>query len=129
MILKTLLSILLLVTTVVVGAEERDKMGSATTSERSPWRTVNADMSPDEYRQTYQKNRRLLLRTFKSHATEALSSLGASKKSIGMLGAAAALALNQETKLSLNSSRTLAVHFNDMAQEERAVQIGYTLRW
>ncbi len=129
MILKTLLSLLLLVMTAVVDAQERDTTGAQATPEHSSWRTVSVDMSPDEYKQVYRKNRRSLRRFFKSHATSSLASLGISETSIGMLGAAAALALDQDTKLSLNRSRTLAVHLSDMTQEERAVQIGYTLHW
>ena len=129
MILKTLLSVLLLMMSAVVGAQERDTTGSAAAPEYSPWRTVSVDMSADEYKQAYRKNRRFLRRVFKSHATATLVSLGVPEKGIGMLGAAAALALSQEAKLPLNRNRTLAVHFSDMSQEERAVQVGYTLRW
>lgn len=129
MILKLLLSVSLLVMSTVVGAQELDKTGSAATSEHSPWKTASVDMSPDEYKQAYRENRRLLLRVFRSHATATLTSLGASEKGIGMLGAAAALALDHELKLPLNHSRRLAMHFSDMAQEERAVQIAYTMRW
>ena len=129
MILKMLLSVLLLVISTVVGAQERDTRDSAAVPGYSHWRPASVDMSPDEYKQAYRENRRFLLRIFKSHATTTLVSLGASEKGIGMLGAAAALALDHEMKLPLNRSRRLAMHFSDMAQEERAVQIGYTLRW
>jgi len=128
MVLKTLLSVLLLATSAVAGAQERNMTGSAE-SGYAPWQTVSADMSPDEYRQAYRGNRRFLRHVLESYATAALVSLGISEQGLGVLGATAALVLDQNAALSLNQNRTLAVQFSDMVKEERAVQVGYTLRW
>jgi hypothetical protein len=129
MILKSLLSVALLVSSAAVGAQGSSAVRSSTTSENHLWQAVSLEMSPEEYNRAYRENRRFLRGVFKSQAKAALVSLGISENVVGMLGAAAALALDPDAKLKLNRSKTLVVEFTDMNEEERAIQIGYTLRW
>lgn len=129
MILKTLLSVVLLVTSAAVGAQQPGADNASAAPDSVSWHAVSTAMSQEEYTQVYRENRRFLRNLAKSGARATLVSLGVSKNIVGVLGTAAALALDDDAKLKLNRSKTLALEFTDMADEERAVLIGYTLHW
>jgi hypothetical protein len=129
MILKTLLSAVLLVTSGAVGAQEPGADDASAAPDSASWQAVSTAMSREEYTQVYRENRRFLRNLARSGAKATLVSLGVSKSIVGVFGTAAALVLEEDAKLKLNRSKTLALEFTDMADAERAVLIGYTLHW
>ena len=93
------------------------------------WRTVSMEMSPEEYLHASRANRQFLRHFFKSQTSAALQSMSVPETGMRMLGAVAALTLDHDAKLHLNKSRTLVLNFTDVADDRRALRLGFKLEW
>ena len=110
----------------VANGESRDFEGKPA---RHDWQTVNGDMSPGEYRNSYRHNRRIVRDFVESYSESALTSIGMPKSGIKLMGAAAGLAAGQDAKLYLNKSKLMAIELKDATEDDRAVFFGIKLDW
>jgi hypothetical protein len=93
------------------------------------WRTIEGEMSEQEYRNAYRSNQRLLRDVVKSYSEDTLISLGVPKKGVSLIGAAAGLAVTQDAKLYLHKSKLLALEFKDVTDNDRSLFLGVKLDW
>ena len=98
-------------------------------SDRVEWRSIDEDMSSEEYHQAYRRNQRILYKQLKNLSENALLSIGVPRKGSKYLGAAAGLAVKQDAKLHLNKSKTFALELNDIGEDDRAVIFGISRDW
>jgi hypothetical protein len=119
---------LLLAGSPAVGADYRESPASGSESQQSPWRTIDAGMSPADYRQAYRQNQRLVVDFVEFHSKRALASTGISERAIGLVGTAALLPL-RNTRFHLNSSKTMAVEFQDVTDNDRALLLEFKRKW
>jgi hypothetical protein len=85
-------------------------------------------MSPADYRQAYRQNQRLEVDFVEFHSKRALASTGISERAIGLVGTAALLPL-RNTRFHLNSSKTMAVEFQDVTDNDRALLLEFKRKW
>jgi hypothetical protein len=97
--------------------------------DRFQLRSVDATMTADEYKQTYQSNQRRILKFVESYSESTLMSLGLPKKGVEALGAVAGAAVTQEATLYLNSAKSLAIDIKDAAQDDRAIYFAIKRKW
>jgi hypothetical protein len=111
-------------TSAVAGEEqqERERM-------LGKWQTYSTDMSPGDYRRAVRDNHRLVRKFVKSYSSETLASVGVPQAGITFLGAAAGLAVDGDARLHLNSSKTLALQFDDVIDSDRALFLTIKKRW
>jgi len=93
-------------------------------AERHQWRQIDLNMTSEEYRESFQHNRRLVRDTLRSTVT----SLGVAGKGAGLMGAAIALAVD-DSRLHLNKNKTMAFEFKDLIEEDRRVDFRINLDW
>lgn len=93
------------------------------------WRTVSMEMSPEEYRDASRANRHFLRHFFNTQTSAVLQSMSVPETGMRMLGAVAALTLDHDAKLYLNKSRTLVLNLADVADDRRALRLGFKLEW
>ncbi len=96
---------------------------------RHEWQSVNADMSPGEYRASYRHNQRIIRDFVESHSKNALTSIGVPKSGVKLMGAAAGLAAGQDAKFYLNKSKLMALEVKDATDDDRALFFGIKLDW
>lgn len=111
-----------------VGAEYRESQTAGHARQQSPLRTIDLDMSRSEYRKAYRKNQRLVVDFMEFHSKRALKSTGIPERAIGLAGSAALLPL-RDTRFNLNSSKTMAVEFQDVMHEDRALLLEFKRKW
>lgn len=125
---KRTVLVLLLAARSGVCAEYPVASGADREFERRAWRTVDANMSPHEYRDTYRENQRLAQDTLMFYSTRTLRSIGVPEAGIEFMGAAAGLAM-RDAKFHLNKSRTVALELKDVADNDRTVFLGIKMAW
>jgi len=85
-------------------------------------------MSPSEYHRAYHQNQRLVVDFMEFHSKRALASTGISERAIGVVGTAALLPV-RDTRFHLNSSKTLAVEFQDVMDGDRTLFLEFKKKW
>jgi hypothetical protein len=95
---------------------------------RHQWRTVDANMSSDEYETAYRRNLRLVRNTLKAYSKDALTSIGIPEVGINFVSAAVGLAVH-DTRFHLNKSKTLALELKDVADDGRSLFLGFKVNW
>jgi len=120
--------VLLLAGSPAVWAENRESPADGHENQQSPWRSIDKDMSPSEYRMACRQNKRLVVGYMEFHSKRALASTGISERAIGVVGTAALLPL-RDTRFSLNSSKTMAVEFHDVMNGDRALFLEFKRQW
>lgn len=120
--------LLLLAGSSAVNAEYRNSSSTDHETQRQQWRTIDADMSPYEYRVASRKNKRLLIDTMTFHTKRALASTGIPEQAIGLAGTAALLPV-RDTRFHLNRSRSLAVEFQDVMDGDRTLFLEFKRKW
>lgn len=93
------------------------------------WQTFSSDMSPGEYRRAVRQNQRQVRNFVKAYSSEALASVGVPRAGIALLGAAAGLAVDGDARLNLNESKTFALRFDNVVDEERALLFTVRKTW
>jgi hypothetical protein len=111
-----------------VCAEYGDSLAAGHQTQQPHWRTVDADMSPDDYRLAYRHNQRLVIDIMAFHSKRALTSSGIPEQAIGLLGTAALLPV-RDARFHLNRSKTLAVEVQDVVDKDRALFLEFKRRW
>jgi hypothetical protein len=109
-------------------AEYRNSSATDYETHQSQWRTIDADMSPYEYRLASRQNKRLVIDIMTFHSKRALASTGIPEQAIGLAGTAALLPV-RDTRFHLNRSRTLAVEFQDVTDEDRTLFLEFKKKW
>lgn len=120
--------ILLVAGSSAVYAEYRNPSAADDEMQQSQWRTIDADMSPYEYRLASRQNKRLVIDIMTFHSKRALASTGIPEQVIGLTGTAALLPV-RDTRFHLNSSRTLAVEFQDVMDGDRTLFLEFKRKW
>jgi hypothetical protein len=122
-----LLTLLLAVSNMAY-AEERDSPLVNIATDRDQWQRVNPETSPEDYSKLSRNNLRLARRALTSYSQERLTSMGASETGINLLGAAVGLATSSAS-FHVNKSKTMAVEFENMADDKRALVFRVKLDW
>lgn len=120
--------VLLLAGSPAMGAEYGVSHATVHEKRQSQWLTIDADMSPSEYRRAYRQNQRLVVDLMEFHSKRALASTGVSERAIGVVGTAA-LAPVRDTRFHLNSSKTMAVEFQDVMARHRTLFLEFKKKW
>ena len=120
--------ILLVTGSSAVYAEYRNSSAADYETQQSQWRTIDADMPPSEYRRVYRQNRRQVVDFMEFHSKRALASTGISERAIGVVGTAALLPV-RDTRFHLNSSKTMAVEFQDVMGGDRTLFLEFKKKW
>jgi len=88
------------------------------------WRQIDADMSPEKYREALRHNRRVT----RDKVTQSVVSLGVPKAGANLMGAAIAVAVD-DLKLPLNKSKTLMLQIEDAIDGDRSALVRIKLEW
>jgi hypothetical protein len=111
-----------------VCAQDRESPTVGHAKQQSPLRTINADMSLSDYRKVYRRNQRLVVDFMEFHSKRALKSTGIPERAIGLAGTAVLLPV-RDTRFHLNRSRTLAVEFQDVVNEDWSLLLEFKRQW
>jgi hypothetical protein len=125
---KRTVFVLLLAASSSVCAEYPVASGTDHEFERRPWRTVDANMSPNEYRDTCRENQRLAQDTLMFYSKRTFTSIGVPEAGIEFMGAAVGLAMH-DARFHLNKSGTVALELKDVADKDRTVFLGIKMAW
>ena len=88
-----------------------------------------ADMSDQQYRNTYRANRRHVSKFIASYSENALLSLGIPQSGISVMGAAAGLAIKHDATIYLDKNHFLVLDLKDVTEDNRAVTFGLKFDW
>lgn len=125
---KRTVFVLLLAASSAVCAEYPVASGADREFERRPWRKVDANMSPHEYRDRCRENQRLARDTLMFYSKRTFTSIGVPEAGIDVMGVAVGLAMH-DARFHLNKSRTVALELKDVADKERTVLLGIKMAW
>jgi hypothetical protein len=109
-------------------AEDRDTLLINIGTERDQWQPVNPQMTPEDYRDISRNNLRLTGRALTTYSQERLTSLSMPEMGINLLGTAVGLATST-ARFHVNKSKTMAVEFENLAKEKRALMFRVKLDW
>jgi hypothetical protein len=123
-----MLSAFLLAASSAVCAQDKSTFLAERAVERQQWRTINTNMSPEEYETAYRRNLRVVRDTLKSYSKEAFASMGVPAAGVEFMGAALGLAV-RDARFDLNKSKTLALELKDVADEDRTLFLGIRMNW
>lgn len=126
---RTLLFALPLLVSLDAVAQDPLVVGGSSQVERYYWKTIDVNMSDQEYRQAYRENQSQIRDFVEDYSESTLMALGMPRKGIYMMGAVAGAAITQEATLYLNSSKSLAIDITDAAEDDRAIYLGIKLDW
>ncbi|MCG6899290.1 MAG: hypothetical protein LJE75_04735 [Gammaproteobacteria bacterium] len=90
---------------------------------------VDMNVSPREYEETYRHNRKMVSKTLRSYSKSVLRKIGIPEQGGYLMGAALGLAINHESGLDLNKSKTLALEFKDVDKSDRSLYFKFKLDW
>jgi len=120
--------VLLLSSSLIQAGENSAEEGDADRSGYG-WQSFSADMSPSDYKHAVRTNQKQVRKFVKSYSSEALASAGVPKAGVAFLGAAAGLAVDGDARLHINDSKTFALEFDNVVDEERALLFTFKKRW
>ncbi|MEN8132858.1 MAG: hypothetical protein ABFS45_22300 [Pseudomonadota bacterium] len=124
----TITSAFLLVTSSIVYAEDKQASLLNLEVEQQYWHRTDVNMSPQEYDEIYNHNKRFILKNLMSYSENALDLIGMPEQGINLMGAALGLVFN-DSKLNLNKSKTLALVIKDVRDSDRTLHFGVNLDW
>jgi hypothetical protein len=119
---------LLLVASNMAFAEDRGTQLVNIGMDRDQWQPINPQMTPEEYRELSRNNLRLARGALTSYTQERLTSLRVPEMGINLLGAAVGLAAST-SRFHVNKSKTMAVEFENLAEDKRALVFRVKLDW
>jgi hypothetical protein len=125
----TVFAFCLLTTGPVGGADELAARTDRSVAAPDQLQLLTDDMSPQDYRKAYRRNRRLIRKAATAYSKDSLRSMGVPKTAVNLVGVAARLAVDQNVKFAVGGSRIMAVELRDVAAEYRAIVFGVRLRW
>jgi hypothetical protein len=121
--------VLYLLSSPVARAASPDTFDRDGADDSAPWQSYSQTMSPEEYRDAYHDNRRMLKDYALSYAKRTAASWGTPKAVMQGVGFAAAAALQNEGSLSLGDSEILEIEFQDALDTDRALLLKARFRW
>jgi hypothetical protein len=131
----TIVSAFLLAASTIAHAEDRESSLLNLGFKPYQWefkqqhlRRIDIDITPQEYEWVYSGNRRFVRNNLKSYSRDALESIGIPEQGVNLMGAALGLVI-QGARLDLNKSKTLALEFKDVSNQERTLYFGVNLDW
>ena len=125
----TIVSAFLLATSSLAHAEDRESaLPDLGLKSHEYQHSVDMTMSLQEYEGMYSRNQKVVLKNLRSYSENALVSIGISRQSINLMGAALGLAFS-DPKLSLNKSKTLTLEIKDAEDSDRRFYLGIDLNW
>ena len=124
----TMASALVLVTSSIVHAEDRESALLNLGYKHQNFQTIDMNMSNQKYEDTYSKNRRLVTSTLGSYSKHALELIGIPKQGVNFMGAAVGMAITG-TRLKINESMTLGLKLKDAGDADRTFYFGINLKW
>jgi hypothetical protein len=125
----TVFAFCLLTTGPVGGADELAARAAPPVAEPDQLQLLTDEMSPQDYRRAYCRNRRLIRKAVTAYSKDGLRSMGVPKTAVDLMGVTARLAVEQNVKFAVGGSRFMAVELRDVAADYRAIVFGITLRW
>ena len=125
----TAVSAFLLATSSIAHAEDREASLPNLEVEQQYLHRTDMNMSPQEYDEIYNRNQRFILKNLMSYSENALELTGMPEQGINLMGAALGLVFNDGARLDLNKSKTLALEFKDVGNQERTLYFGVNLDW
>jgi hypothetical protein len=123
------LAVCLLSTVPAARAGELSDPATVDLNQPAQLQSVTENMSPEEYRKAYRRNQRMLRHAVTAYSRDELRSLGVPEAAVNLMGVAARLAVDQDAKFTLGSSRLMAIELSDVAADDRSVLFGINLRW
>jgi hypothetical protein len=124
----TIASALVLVTSSIVHAEDRESALLNLGYKHQNFQMVDMDMSNQKYEETYSENRRLVTSTLGSYSKHALELIGIPEQGVNFMGAAVGMAITG-TRLKINKSMTLGLKLKDAGDADRTFYFGINLKW
>ena len=96
--------------------------------QRSQWRAVDSEMSRQEYKNAYRKNRRILVKTVSNYLEQQFTALGVPEMGVNLAAKTIGFAVSG-AKINLNESKTMALEVRDVTQENRGIYFKVKLDW
>jgi hypothetical protein len=121
-------SAILLMTSSIIHAEERDATLLNLGSEPHYLQRTDMNMSNHEYEEIYRHNQKLVLKNVRSYSKNALEMIGMPEQGVKLVGASLGLLFN-DTSLNLNRSKTLALELKDVRDSDSSLYLKYKLKW
>lgn len=109
-------------------ADEKDWLTTRFGTDRNQWQTVNARMTPEEYRQKYKKNRSVARRVLTNYSKDTLLSLGVPETGIKLMGTAIALA-TRTTRFHIDKNKLMALEFKNATEDNRTLFFKFSIDW
>lgn len=124
----TIVSAFLLAISSTVYAEDRESYLLNLGFKHQQLRSVDTNVSTQEYQKLYTRNQRFVLKTLGSHSKGALKFIGIPERGINYMGAAVGVIMNG-SRLNLNKSKTLALEVKNVGDSEPTWYFGFSLDW
>lgn len=132
----TIASTLLLTTSCFVHAEDQESsllnLGIKPLNievQQQKLHRVDTNMSSREYETTYNRNRKLVQNNLNAYSRDMLNVIGIPDHIGSRMGAALGVAINDSATLNLNESKTLALEFDNVSNQGRALYFKIKLNW
>ena len=125
---KSLVMPLVLAVTSAVGAQDWEPAPTGRGVDRNQWRTVDVNMTNEEYQSAYRNNLRLVRNSLKSYSKDTLVSLGVPEAGVNFMSAAVGLAVH-DARFHLNKSKTMALELKDVAGQDRSLFLDVEFNW
>ena len=119
---------LLLVMSPAINADDRSTSFLNLGIKQQHLYSIDGNTTLHEYEEMYRRNQKYVRSTLKSYSIHALDSMGFPKQTVKFMGAAFGLVTNG-AKLDLNKSKTLAIEFKDVGNQDRLLYFGVNLDW
>lgn len=131
--LKLYISLFLLLPGIVVPhtirADDDLNLPDLSSPDDTQWRETTPSMSTEAYKQAYDYNRRLLRRALTQYLESKFTSLGVSETTFRLTEGALFLAFKHDAEFNLNESKTMALEFSDLTDEDRAMLYKFKFNW
>lgn len=127
--LKKILSLILLVLSSGTQAETlKINVPQLYEVQQSQWRSVDKEMSRQEYKNVYRYNRRVLVNSVSTYLEQQFTSLGVPEMGVSLAAKTIGFAVSG-AKINLNESKTMALEVRDVTHEDRGVYLKVKLDW
>lgn len=92
------------------------------------WRAIDREMSRQEYKDAYRKNRRILVKSVSNYMEQQFTALGVPEMGVSLAAKTIGFAVSG-AKINLNESKTMALEVRDVTQEDRGVYFKVKFDW
>jgi hypothetical protein len=120
-------SAMLLATSSIIYAEDREPFLLDLGNKIQHMQRADSNVSAQEYKETYRRNRKIFSHTLESYTKNALGSIGIPEQGVNIMGAALGVAING-ARLNLKS-KMLRLELKDLGNSDRTIYFGVNLDW